>query len=61
MSLGLCADALRAQQRAIDTLFNRATPEARNEGEGARGLPSAARRRANGVTPPPAALRVFRR
>jgi hypothetical protein len=33
MSLGLCADALRAQQRAIDTLSDRATPEGRIEKE----------------------------
>jgi len=29
MSLGLCADALRAQQRAIDTLSDRSDPAAR--------------------------------
>jgi len=33
MSLGLCADALRAQQRAIDTLSDRSRPEARVEKE----------------------------
>jgi hypothetical protein len=33
MSLGLCADALRAQQRAIDTLSDRASPETRIEME----------------------------
>lgn len=33
MSLGLCADALRAQQRALDTLSDRTSPEARGEME----------------------------
>ncbi|MGA8890780.1 MAG: DUF1570 domain-containing protein [Anaeromyxobacteraceae bacterium] len=33
MSLGLCADALRAQQRAVDTLSDRAPPEVRVEKE----------------------------
>jgi hypothetical protein len=33
MSLGLCADALRAQQRAIDTISDRASPEMRIEKE----------------------------
>ena len=33
MSLGLCADALRAQQRAIDTLSDRSSPAARAEKE----------------------------
>ena len=33
MALGLCPDALRAQQRALDTLSDRATPEGRTEKE----------------------------
>jgi tetratricopeptide (TPR) repeat protein len=33
MKLGLCADALRSQQRAIDTLHDRAPPKAREEKE----------------------------
>ncbi len=33
MGLGLCADALRAQQRAIDTLSDRASAEGRAKGE----------------------------
>jgi hypothetical protein len=33
MQLGLCVDALRSQQRAIDTLSDRATPEGRIEKE----------------------------
>jgi tetratricopeptide (TPR) repeat protein len=33
MKLGICADAVRAQQRAIDTLSDRASPKARAEKE----------------------------
>jgi tetratricopeptide (TPR) repeat protein len=33
MKLGICADALRAQQRAIDTLSDQASPQARAERE----------------------------
>jgi hypothetical protein len=33
MKLGICVDALRSQQRAIDTLSDRASPKARAEKE----------------------------
>ncbi len=61
MSLGLCADALRAQQRAIDTLSDRATPEGRIEKEKVLAGYAAALRGAGRGPPRCAPPRLLRR